>query len=628
MSIRIVFVLLTLFTTACSLDASLTQEELASIKGATSKSITALQTDRQLIFTEFVGTNSYALNNSALFTPSANPAAVNTTTAKALGDVTVIAAPTVVSDIKPYIRHTHHDSPQPQASGTSAKENFDDTATVTLSPVLEPTLLPTPTATSCEFQSPMPHSICQSAQITLSLQDFLTDTLAVQFDNGQSFSFSMQRYEIAELELGVAGNLVGSRSEAREEGGPFEIDLVSVGASDYTSSRTYLHQPDGQYRLVFNRPSNYDFLKVAKVMSDLDLVFYLAYKPTVDRVGLYVSDKALSYFRMVANLNPASDDLSQFFRYDFVPYNNKIYFTLDYTSYRTKLFRMDLDATNVEQVTDFVPAGNDGIFGLTTHNGKLYFGANIGSTTDTSGKLFFLQTDPDGSNLAISRFPSRNTTNSDVGSIDSLNGRLYVNWSSGTESGLHWISDDHSQITKITDFADNYSLAFTRYANTIVARMDESLTDDRNSLFLFNPITNQFTLLADLRPQGNGYNWKSGDIIVSNTRIFFKHRGTSGTQLLSSALDGSDLRAETALKNVSNLAQLGDRIFFLGFDSNDNDKLYSVSTSGGDLQQHSNLNPGGPDFVQSSNGLELYRRNDSTLLLAWDATAFEIKLVD
>ncbi|AHZ86495.1 hypothetical protein EP01_16355 [Bdellovibrio bacteriovorus] len=437
----------------------------------------------------------------------------------------------------------------------------------------------------------------------------------------------MQRYRITQLELGAPGKRVASNSEAREAGGPFTMDLVNVGEMDYSSARTYLRQSDAEVRLIYSRPISYDFLKVVAVMPNTDLVFYSGYKPTVDRMGLFVSNKAMTFFRMVANLNPASDDLSMFGRIQFVEYRNKIYFSLYYGSYQFKLFRMDLDATNVEQVTNFIPGGTDEIGSMVEHNGKLYFTARIDASAGGAGKLFFLTTDTNGNNLAISRFPARNSAGTDVGTLHSINGRLYANWSSDTETGLHWIHNDHSQITKITEFADNYSFEIHYAGNAVLANMTESLSDDRNSLFLFDTTQNQFTLLADIRPAGNGYDWKASEIASIGERIFFKHRAPAGgSQILSTAQDGSNLRVETALSSIDEMVILGDRLFFLGF-SGSNDKLYSISaTKGGDLQQHSDLNPGGPDFVRSGNGLELYRRNDSTLLLAWDADAFEIKL--
>lgn len=609
----------------CSLDASLQNFKLSQMDNTAPPTLFSLNFEGKLIHTTYEGITPITVNDSPLFAPSASPAAITTATAKGLGDVTTIAAPAELTDIKHFIRHPYHDAPQPALSAPIP--NFNPAGEVAFSPTAGDITTPSP-ATACTFLSPMPNSTCSATSVSVSLQDITTGTLSIQFNNGQTFDLSMARYQITQLQLGSAGKKVGSQSEARESGGPYQMDLISIGAADYSSSKSYLRQSDSSVQLVYSRATNYDFLKAIAVMPNVDLVFYAGYKPTVDRMGLYVSDKAMTYFRLVANVNPTLDDIPMFGSYRFVEYRNKIYFTLYSGSSRFKLFRMNLDATNVEQVTNFITTGSDDVGGLTVHNGRLYFTARTASTSAGAGKLFFLETDTNGNNLSISRFPTRNTANSDVGSIHSINGRLYVNWSSNTESGLHWVSDDHSQITKITAFADNYSFGVLYAGSSVLAKMDESLSDDRNSLFLFDTTQNQFTILADLRPEGNGYNWKKNEVASAGDRLFFiiQNGEEGGSKIYSTASDGSDLRAETDMEDVDEMVILGDRLFFLGF-SGSNDKLYSISaTKGGDLQQHSDLNPGGPDFVRSGNGLELYRRNDSTLLLAWDADAFEIKL--
>ncbi|WII70873.1 DUF5050 domain-containing protein [Bdellovibrio sp. 22V] len=596
----------------CSLDASLKSQLLSQVSSERFK----LTPERDLVFTE-QGTLSFAVNTTPLFSPSAVAPAVSTAQLKVLADVTVLATPALVDDIKPLLRPERVDVGTEPLSIPPIPDNFETTPVAFRK---SSSLSGVSSFDQCSLTPLLPGAECSFESVSVPLEEIETGALTFHFDQGEDAQYETKRYKVSRVSFGALTSDISPSFSARESG-------VAVLDNEYyqlsSDNSTYLKTSPTTFRKVYQRSSNYDFLK--EIARFGDYIYFHGYKPNVDYTGLYVMKADFSEFRLVANIRTNASDLSMFGNYEMVLYRGKLYFTLYEADFRSKLFRMNPDGTGVEKISNFVSGAADGIFMLKVYNDKLYFTANVGSTPSTGYKLFYLTTDEGGDNLAIYRFPNMNATGYDIGGIYVVENKLYVVGTTSLGSGVYRISSDHSTWTRILETENYYTFEFVHKSPLWLAAFSESFSDSRYSFFLFNPTNEQFTLLSDLDPDGTTYNIAPENFVLSADRIYFAASTEGMSALMSTNYQGGDLKVHALDVSVDDrLAILGDRVFFTAENSSFDKDIYSINAKTGEgLQRHTNMGSWGWNLTNQS----MYQLPSSELIFVWSGEMFMIEFL-
>lgn len=584
----------------CSLDASM----LKLSKSLGSEQVFALKPNSSIIFTEIASSPANWTYDNAYYANPTGPSAFSSSNIVSLGMVTSLAMPTILSDVKPIIRppgvaianNPSEEAPYPSSFSSDYIVLSKDSESVG-------TIM---SADGCQLAPAIPGVTCAKESISIPRDQLISGLLSIDLTGG-SISLPMKKFTMSKVNFSN-GVTWGRLANPEHNSGGVEVsDSIFLALSGSGFGRGCLLTNTTCKDIMFSSTGNNGFFAGPVVAGKR---YFKAYKPGISRTTLYIADTDFSNIKQITDSYVSGNDISSSTEFDITEFKSKIYFTLFAGGVSSsKIFRMNPDGTDVEQITDFVSGASDSIGNLTVFGGKLLFTARTGATSADQGKLFILDTDSDGSNLTIQRIPSLAAA-PEVGGIHVIDGTLYLSAETAAQGiGLYKVSADLLIWTKVANLENNYSIEFFKEGGIWFSGMKEDLADSMDSYFIFNPVASEFTLLIDLNDDGTTYNIGPEAFVVTSERIYFAGSGETESGLFSTNREGSDLKIHTAGIGVdSKLTMIADRLFFLGADISETANLYSLdAATGEDIVQHS-------DVASSGSVLDSMYRIDSNTL--------------
>jgi ELWxxDGT repeat protein len=356
---------------------------------------------------------------------------------------------------------------------------------------------------------------------------------------------------------------------------------------------------------------------------------------------LFVSDGTGSGTQLLVDLNPGEDDYGNkqsSYASNLTEFKDKLYFTANDGKNGNELFVSDGTGSGTQLLVDLRPGEDD--YGnkqssyasnLTEFKDKLYFTAN----DDKNGnELFVSDGTASGTQLLVDLRPGEDNYGNKYGSYASnlveFQDKLYFTANDDKNGNELFVSDGTASGTQLlVDLRpgeDNYGSKYGSYGSNLVEFQDKlyfTANDGEhgNELFVSDGTASGTQLLVDLRPGEDNYGNKYGSYVSNlvefqdklyftandgehGNELFVSDGTGSGTQLVADIYPGSNNYGSTAGSYASDLAVLGDELFFAANNGETGTELFKLTFDGSNEPKLVITGTDNPDNLSGADGSE------------------------